>query len=145
MSGGRPYRGRSESARRDPGRCDPERGAGTVLVLGIVAVVLLLALGIAALGAAQNIRGTAQAAADLGALAGATALRDGFDPCGTAGVAVSRNGAEMAACEVLGGGVVQVVATRAASGPGGELGRARASARAGPRLGEEREPGTEMG
>ncbi|MFD2797729.1 Rv3654c family TadE-like protein [Promicromonospora vindobonensis] len=113
----------------------PERGAGTVLVLGIVAAVLLLAVGIAALGAAQNARGAAQAAADLGALAGATALRDGFDPCGTAGGAVTRNGAEIASCEVLGGGVVRVVATRQASGPGGALGEARASARAGPRVG----------
>lgn len=118
---------------------DPERGAGTVLVLGIVAAVLLLAVGIAALGAAQNARGTAQAAADLGAIAGATALRDGFDPCGTAGAAVVRNGAEIGSCEVLEGGVVRVAATRAAVGPvgelGGALGSARATARAGPRGG----------
>ncbi|GAB2463568.1 hypothetical protein GCM10027063_01070 [Promicromonospora xylanilytica] len=113
---------------------ESERGAGTVLVLGIVGVVLLLAAGIAALGAAQNARGAAQAAADLGALAGATALRDGFEPCATAGAAVGRNGAELASCEVLGGGVVRVVAERAAGGPGGALGRASASARAGPRI-----------
>ncbi|WP_285107588.1 Rv3654c family TadE-like protein [Promicromonospora sp. MEB111] len=138
--------GRDGAGRWDPwprraGRCrlgsDPERGAGTVLVLGIVAGALLLAVGIAALGAAQNARGTAQAAADLGAIAGATALRDGFDPCGTAGAAVVRNGATVASCEVLGGGVVRVVATRAAAGPvgefGGALGQARATARAGPR------------
>lgn len=127
---------------------DSERGAGTVLVLGIVAGVLLLAVGIATLGAAQNARGAAQAAADLGALAGATALRDGFDPCGTAGAAVARNGAELASCEVLGGGVVRVVATRWATGPGGVFGEARASARAGPRAGDADgpgEPGKEMG
>lgn len=120
-----------------PGPDDPERGAGTVLVLGIIAATLLLALGIAGLGSAQNARGAAQAAADLGALAGATALRDGFDPCGTARAAVARNAAEVASCEVLAGGVVRVVATRAAGGPGRglgvELGEARASARAGPR------------
>jgi secretion/DNA translocation related TadE-like protein len=119
---------------------DAERGSGTVLILGVVAATLLLAVGIAALGAAQNARGAAQAAADLGALAGATTLRDGFDPCGTAGATVTRNGAELASCEVLGGGVVRVVATRAAVGPGGELagalGEARASARAGPRAGD---------
>lgn len=138
----------------DPGRRDAappgsERGAGTVLVLGILAAVLLLAVGIAALGAAQNARGAAQAAADLGALAGATALRDGFDPCGTAGAAVARNDAELAACEVLGGGVVRVVATRAAVGPpgelGGALGTARATARAGPRGGESPGAGPKMG
>ncbi|MFI2488350.1 Rv3654c family TadE-like protein [Promicromonospora kroppenstedtii] len=112
---------------------DSEGGAGTVLVLGIVAAVLLLAVGIAALGAAQNARGAAQAAADLGALAGATALRDGFDPCGTAVAAVARNGAELASCEVRSDGVVRVVAKRVAIGPAGVLGSARATARAGPR------------
>lgn len=117
-----------------------ERGAGTVLVLGVVGAVFVLALGIAGLGAAQNARGAAQAAADLGALAGATALRDGYDPCGTADAAVARNGAEVASCEVLGQGVVRVVATRPVAGVvgevGGVLGPARASARAGPRPGE---------
>jgi secretion/DNA translocation related TadE-like protein len=122
-------------------RCS-ERGAGTVLTLGVIAAILVLAFGIAALGAAQNARGAAQAAADLGALAGATALRDGFDPCGTARTAVARNGAAVATCEELGGGVVRVVATRA-TGPGGALGEARASARAGPRAGDPGEPGTE--
>jgi len=111
-----------------------------VLILGVVAVVLVLAVGIAALGAAMSARGTAQAAAELGALAGATALRDGFDPCGTARAAVARNGAETASCQVLAGGVVRVVATRAAGGPvsgfGGAPGEARASARAGPRTGD---------
>jgi secretion/DNA translocation related TadE-like protein len=123
-------------------RC-PERGAGTVLVLGVIAAILVLAFGIAALGAAQNARGAAQAAADLGALAGATALRDGFDPCGTARTAVARNGAAVAACEELGGGVVRVVVTRVAAGPGGALGEARASARAGPRAGDPGKPGAE--
>lgn len=130
------------------GRPDTERGAGTVLTLGVVAAILLLALGIAALGAVQNARGAAQAAADLGALAGATALRDGFDPCGTAEVAVRRNGADVTSCEVLGGGVVRVVATRAAAGPGGELGglgQARATARAGPRVGDPERSEPERG
>jgi secretion/DNA translocation related TadE-like protein len=131
------------------GRRDPERGSGTVLVLGIVASILLLALGIAALGTAQNVRGATQAAADLGALAGATALRDGFDPCDTARATVSRNGAEIASCEVFDGGVVRIVATREAAGPGGELngalGQARASARAGPRVVGTQGTGAEMG
>lgn len=117
------------------GERDRERGAGTVLVLGLVAVALLLAVGVAALGAAQNARGAAQSAADLGALAGATALRAGFDPCGTAHAAVSRNGAEVVACEVLGRGAVRVVAACPVGGPGRAFvpGSARASARAGPR------------
>jgi secretion/DNA translocation related TadE-like protein len=128
---------------------DPERGAGTVLILGVVGTVLILAVGIAALGSAQNARGAAQAAADLGALAGAAALRDGFDPCGTAAAAVVRNGAEVASCEVREGGVVRVVTTRMPAGVagafGGTLGPARASARAGPRGGETSGTGVEMG
>lgn len=115
-----------------------ERGAGTVLVLGVVAVALLLGLGLAALGAAQAARGAAQAAADLGALAGATALRDGFDACATAQEAVQRNGSRLVSCEPGGGATVRVVAARAADGPtpgpwAGLLGEARAAARAGPR------------
>ena len=120
-----------------------ERGAGTVLVLGVVAAVLLLAVGIAALGTAQNARGAAQAAADLGALAGATALRDGFDPCGTAARAVTRNGAELTSCDVLGAGVVRVATTHVTIGQAsvfGPLGVARAAARAGPRADEAPAP-----
>lgn len=126
-------------------QCDRENGSGTILILGVIAAVLLLAVGIAALGAAQNARGAAQAAADLGALAGATALRDGFDPCGTAGMAVAHNGSELASCDVVGGGVVRVVATRVANGPGGMLGEARASARAGPRADGSTEPRAKRG
>ncbi|MFE7504981.1 Rv3654c family TadE-like protein [Promicromonospora sp. NPDC057488] len=134
--------GRAEDVPPGPEKgTDSESGAGTVLVLGIVAAILLLAVGIAALGAAQNARGAVQAAADLGALAGATALRDGFDPCGTAGAAVTRNGAELSSCEVRDGGVVRVAATRAAVGPAGVLGSARATARAGPRESGSRESG----
>lgn len=136
--------GRVRAAREPGGRAvdqpggravDRERGSGTVLVLGLVAVTLLLVVGVGALGAAQNARGAAQSAADLAAIAGATALRDGFDPCGTARATVSRNGAEVAACEVLGGGVVRVAAARPVGGPARALvpGRAHASARAGPR------------
>lgn len=122
----------------DRGASHGDRGAGTVLVLGVVAVALLLGLGLAALGAAQAARGAAQAAADLGALAGATALRDGFDACATAQEAVQRNGSRLVSCEPGAGATVRVVAARAADGPtpgpwAGLLGEARAAARAGPR------------
>lgn len=131
--GGRPGAHNSDRSARHG-----ERGAGTVLVLGVVAVALLLGLGLAALGAAQAARGAAQAAADLGALAGATALRDGFDACATAHEAVQRNGSRLVLCEPGGGATVRVVAARAADGPtpgpwAGLLGEARAAARAGPR------------
>lgn len=112
-----------------------ERGAGTVLVLGIIGVVLALAVGITALGAAQNGRGAAQSAADLGALAGAAALRGGLDACATAAAAVARNGAEVTACEVAAAGVVRVEVRRpvALLARWSSLGAAHADARAGPR------------
>lgn len=114
-----------------------ERGAGTVVVLAVAAVVVVLALAVAALGAAQRTRGAAQAAADLGALAAAGALRHGLDPCATAAVAVDRNGAVLSECEPEDGGVVRVAAVRAvgrqAAWAGLVAGQARAEARAGPR------------
>ncbi|GAB4087097.1 hypothetical protein GCM10028784_37270 [Myceligenerans cantabricum] len=104
-----------------------------MLVLGIVGAVLLLMAGLAALGAAQNGRGAAQSAADLGALAGATALRDGGDGCATAASVVARNGAEATSCDVPEAGVVRVEVRRAVALPGRwpSLGAAQVAARAG--------------
>ena len=111
-----------------------ERGAGTVMVLGLCAVCMTLALALAGLGFAQQARVASQAAADLGALAGATALRLGFDPCVIASRAVEQNGADVASCEPRPGGIVEVTAVRDARLiPGWAGGRAWASARAGPR------------
>src|SRR5690606_1898848 len=113
-----------------------ERGAGTVLVLGLAAVVLLLVTAVAALGAAQQARSVARSAADLGALAGATALRWGHDPCTTAERVVRQNDGLAVACGVEDGGVVTVTAARAVVGSAGSwggLGTAEVTARAGPR------------
>ncbi|WP_418275062.1 Rv3654c family TadE-like protein [Isoptericola jiangsuensis] len=109
-----------------------ERGAGTVLLIGIVAVVLLCMAGLSALGSAQQARVTAQSAADLGALAGASALRHGLDACTTAGRTVARNGSGLAGCVVEEGGVVAVVASRPAGHVVDLAGVATARARAGP-------------
>lgn len=119
-------------ARRD----DPERGSGTVLTLAVVAVVLLCAGALAALGAAQQARSVARTGADLGALAAATALRWGQDACATAQRTVERNGGDLVGCDVEGGGVVTVtvqreVAWTSAAWPG--AGVAEVVARAGPR------------
>ena len=108
-------------------------------MLALAAVVVLLALAVGALGAAQRARGSAQAAADLGALAAATAWRQGADPCATAAEAVRRNGGEVVSCAPEDGGVVGVRVSRAAIAPevgpwAGALGDAGAHARAGPRL-----------
>jgi secretion/DNA translocation related TadE-like protein len=111
-----------------------ERGAGTVLVLGLAAVVLLLGVGLAALGSAQQARASAQSAADLGALAGATAIQHGFDPCSAARAVVARNGATVASCIIKDGGIVELAATTGVRGvPAWAGGMARSTARAGPR------------
>ncbi|WP_069386059.1 Rv3654c family TadE-like protein [Cellulosimicrobium cellulans] len=113
---------------------DGERGAGSVLVLGIVAglVVVLVALG--SLAQAQALRGRAQAGADLAALAAASALRDGWDACGRAHETAARNDVRVTGCAEAGEGSVRVDVT---AGPVVEvldvaLGEATAAARAGP-------------
>lgn len=110
-----------------------DRGAGSVIGLALVAVLLALTLAVVGVARAVHARGTAQAAADLGALAAATALHDvtgaAGDPCAVAGRVVAANGAELAACRAGGGEVV--VSTRVPLADGTGL-AARASARAGP-------------
>lgn len=124
-----------------PNRWGPvDRGAGTVLTLGLVAVALVLIAAISLLGRAQAARGAAQTAADLGALAAAQHLAGGLGgagpgagaggastACGIARSVVTANGAALTGCLLLGDGVVRVSTARAA---GGET--ASASARAGP-------------
>jgi len=116
-----------------------DRGSGTVLTLGLVAVVLVLFTAIALLGRAQSARGAAQAAADLGALAAAQQLLDGpgagsgpasgagGEACAIAREVAAANAAHLTGCVLLPEGVVRVTTERR-----GGLGNARASARAGP-------------
>ncbi|WP_269471692.1 Rv3654c family TadE-like protein [Cellulomonas fimi] len=107
---------------------DRERGSGTVAVLGVVAVALVLAatLGVVAGGQARHVE--AQAAADLAALAAATAWRSGVaDPCGTAARVVARNHARLVSCTLGTGGVARVSTARDTA-----LGALVAGARAGP-------------
>ncbi len=84
-------------------------GAGSVLVLAIVAVTLLLAGFLALAGAASAARGSAQSAADFAALAGAQALMGGRAPCPAAGEVGAANGGEVISCEVHGEHVVVTV------------------------------------
>lgn len=64
-----------------------ESGSGTVLALGVIAVLLALAVGLTGLIQAQAASGRARLAADLAALGGATALSSVLapaDPCAVA-------------------------------------------------------------
>lgn len=109
-----------------------ERGSGTVLVLGVMALLLLLGLTAAALGGVGAARHRAASAADLAALAAAGRASAGSpDACRAARQVAAAAGAELARCG-LDAGVADVVAVVRPPGWLGGLGRAAARARAGP-------------
>jgi hypothetical protein len=110
-----------------------------VLVIGLVAVVLVLAVTVGALARGQGARAGVRTAADLAALAAATSIAvpsgvvlpaggPAAEPCALAGEVALRNGAAITRCAVLREGVVEVTASRPAL-----TGAATATARAGPR------------
>lgn len=109
-----------------------DRGSATVLALACLAVLLLVgsALGVAA--AMVRAHRSAQAAADLAALAAASAVSTGLgDPCTDGGRAARSNGAELLTCQVSGATVLVMVQV---AGPRwlGQESDLRAQARAGP-------------
>lgn len=116
-----------------------DRGAGTVLVLALVAVALVLLAATGAVGAAAVAGTRAASAADLAALAGADVLlgRTPGDPCAAAGATATANRARLSACAItstdLGGvqvptAVAVEVALDAPSAALGPVARARARA-----------------
>lgn len=128
---------RRHPAGRGPRRRRPadegERGSGTVLVLGVIGVLLVLAVGVVALIQAQAAAGRARLAADLAALGGATALNSitaPADPCAVAGGVARANGAALGSCTVAGEDVVVEAAVRVQVLGAGRT--ATAAARAGP-------------
>ncbi|MEP7763790.1 Rv3654c family TadE-like protein [Sanguibacter sp. 25GB23B1] len=121
------------SARGTPSRLlcgeDPEAGSGTVLLIGVVAALVLLAALVGVLGGSAAARGGAQGAADLAALAAAGADMSGTaEPCSLAGEVARRNGGTLTQCLPEGDGIYTVTAT--APAPAGRTAEARA--RAGP-------------
>ncbi|MCU0301052.1 MAG: hypothetical protein MUF35_05535 [Candidatus Nanopelagicales bacterium] len=80
-----------------------DRGSASVLLaLWAVVLTLLAATGVG-LSSLLAVRATAAAAADLGALAGASGvLGEGAEPCARAAVVVGANGARLLACRVEG-------------------------------------------
>lgn len=79
-----------------------ERGVGTIVMIGVMAVMLALSLaGVCIAGywlAAQRAR----TAADLAALSGATAYSAGGDPCAAARRNARHNDASVARCDQVG-------------------------------------------
>ena len=105
-----------------------ERGAATVVTLGIVGAVVALAAGLAAVLVGSVASQSAANAADAAALAAADVVSGAVpgEPCAVATRLADRNGARLTSCEVSGASVlIRVTVERAAF-------MATASARAGP-------------
>ncbi|KRE42427.1 Rv3654c family TadE-like protein [Knoellia sp. Soil729] len=114
----------------------PEQGSGTVLVVAAIGVLLVLATAGFQLGAAATAAHRARAAADLSALAGATARQGGGGggvPCALVADVAARNGADVIACSLgVGESVTVRVSVEVSTHWPGVPDRAVASARAGP-------------
>lgn len=109
-----------------------ERGSATVLVLGFCLVLGLLAALLAALAAAAVARHRAASAADLAALAAADRALDGPGPaCAAARWVAAAQGAELAACTLVGEQAWVTAVVRPAGGLA-RFGSARSRAGAGP-------------
>lgn len=110
---------------------DDDNGAMTVTTAFAVATVLALTLAVLLIARAAVAGHTARSAADLAALAGAHAVREGGDACATASGIASANGAAMPVCTVDGHDVVVGTEVRVDLGLFGAR-SASAVARAGP-------------
>lgn len=137
-----------------PGRVPPawrrlphgDRGSGTVLVLGVAAVVVLVAGLLGVLAASPLGHARAQAAADLAALAAAERLQresvfpDATEPvsapaggpCVLAAAVAERNGGRTTGCETGASGTAGFGTVTVQVTVDGPAGAARARARAGP-------------
>jgi len=121
----------------------PERGAGTVLALGLTASLLILLTMALVAGAALTASNRARSAADLAALAGAGELllgRDESQACRVAAEITRRNGARLERCSTTPGGEIAGAGASAPQSltvqvavalPVPEIGPARARSRAG--------------
>lgn len=120
---------------------DGEHGAATVLALALGSLLMLLGLAASFVAAVAVAHRTAQAAADLAALAAAQAAQHGTDPCGRASEIAAANGARLRSCRVVGEQVwIEVVAP--APSWAGYTPTARGRARTGP---ADHRPGTSPG
>ena len=108
-----------------------EVGAATVLVLSMAGVLMFVLIGLSAAAGLVTAQRRAQAAADLAALAGATAVPRGADGCAEASRVSMANGAALAACSVVAREVWVQVTVPGPSWPGRRV-RVSAEARAGP-------------
>ena len=111
-----------------------DRGAATVLVVAMAGVLMFIMTGLAAAGGLVTAQRRAQAAADLAALAGASALTGVSGPtdaCVAAARVAGANSAVLDSCAPAGWTVRVVVSVPGPDVPWREV-RVSAEARAGP-------------
>ena len=106
-------------------------GAASLLAVACLSVLLLVGAALGVVAAMVHAHRVAQSAADLAALAGASALADGDDGCGVAARIAEANGAALDGCRAVDR---EVAVTVRVDGPGwlGQSGDLTAEARAGP-------------
>lgn len=112
-------------------RDHPERGSGTVLAAGLALVIIMATTLMLLLAQSAVMASRAAAAADLGALAGADALRGitSGEPCVVAAEVAARHDAVLTSCSE---GAGQTVEVRTMLNARSMLGAASGHARAGP-------------
>ena len=112
-----------------------EHGAAVVVVIGLIAVLLLVATVSTGTVAIVLAHRRAQVAADLASLAGAAALQRGADPCAAAATIAARHDAVLTRCLTEGPTVLVATSVRLPAALGGQDAPARA--RAGPGAAEQ--------
>ena len=95
-----------------------EEGSAAVLVCGLIALAIVLAVAVVTLGGAAVLAGRAEAAADAAALAAAdtVALGSRHLACASASAVAETNDAHLVACD-LGSDAVEVVVELHGDGP----------------------------
>ena len=119
---------------RSGGGTRGERGGVTVLVVAMAGVLMFVMVGLAAAGGLVTAQRRAQSAADLAALAAASALADVSGPtdaCAAADRVAGRNAAVLDACAPDGRAFRVTVSVAGPDVPWREV-RVTAEARAGP-------------
>jgi len=115
------------TARVRPLRCADQRGAGTVLGLGFLGLVSVIAFVAVGLGGIVVVHRRAESAADLAALAAASGYQGGSGPCDAARRIAAANGATVVRCALDGPvATVEVACTARIGAPIRMIGRARA-------------------
>jgi secretion/DNA translocation related TadE-like protein len=98
--------------------CGDQRGSVTIVLVAMLGVVVLLAMGLADVGAVLGAAARAQDAADAAALAAAQeiAMPSGRSPTDVAAEYAARNGTEVTACACDPASFEATVTVRAAVG-----------------------------